>query len=178
MGLYFAYGSNINLEQMAQRCPDAMPLDPVTLDNYELLFRGNDRGAGVATIVPCEGGEVRGLLWRLTPLCELSLDRCEGYPWLYQKETVTVRTHDGWEIPVMTYVMTGEWLREPVLPSKAYSQTIRDGYRQNGLPVRTLDEALEHARGEVREWQAVFSDDWPIMNLVHQTKRKRGTHER
>ena len=24
--LYFAYGSNINLEQMAQRCPDAVRL--------------------------------------------------------------------------------------------------------------------------------------------------------
>ena len=50
--LYFAYGSNINLDQMAQRCPDAQVVGPVTLENYELLFRGNLRGAGVATIAP------------------------------------------------------------------------------------------------------------------------------
>ncbi len=43
--LYFAYGSNINLDQMAQRCPDAQVVGPVTLENYELLFRGNLRGA-------------------------------------------------------------------------------------------------------------------------------------
>jgi gamma-glutamylcyclotransferase (GGCT)/AIG2-like uncharacterized protein YtfP len=178
MGLYFAYGSNINRGQMAQRCPDAQPVGIARLEGYELLFRGNDRGAGVATIVPQKGGEVRGLLWRLTPQCELSLDRYEGYPRLYKKETVTVRTHDGWEIPVMTYVMTREWIRDPVLPSKEYSATIREGYRQNGLPVKALDVALKHARSEVREWQAIFSDDWPILNLVHQTKRKRGTHER
>lgn len=178
MPLYFAYGSNINLDQMAERCPDAQPVGPVTLEGYELLFRGNDRGAGVATIAPCEGGEIRGLLWRLTPLCELSLDKYEGYPRLYGKQMVTVRTHDGCEIPVMTYVMTDDWLREPVLPSKAYSQTIRAGYRQNGLPTRALDAALKHARGEVREWQAVFSGDWPITHLAHQNKRKRGTHER
>ena len=39
--LYFAYGSNINLEQMEHRCPDAQLVGPVTLQNYELQFRGS-----------------------------------------------------------------------------------------------------------------------------------------
>ena len=39
--LYFAYGSNLDLEQMAQRCPDAETVGPVRLENYELRFRGN-----------------------------------------------------------------------------------------------------------------------------------------
>lgn len=77
--LYFAYGSNINLDQMAQRCPDAQVVGPVTLENYELLFRGNLRGAGVATIAPREGSTVHGLLWNITPECERSLDYYEGY---------------------------------------------------------------------------------------------------
>ena len=50
--LYFAYGSNINLEQMAVRCPAAQVVGPAVLDGYELLFRGNRRGTGVATIEP------------------------------------------------------------------------------------------------------------------------------
>ena len=33
--LYFAYGSNINLEQMACRCPDACVVGPVFLEDYE-----------------------------------------------------------------------------------------------------------------------------------------------
>ena len=37
--LYFAYGSNINLGQMEQRCPAARPVCPVILDGYELRFR-------------------------------------------------------------------------------------------------------------------------------------------
>lgn len=86
--LYFAYGSNINLDQMAQRCPDAQVVGPVTLENYELLFRGNLRGAGVATIAPREGSTVHGLLWNITPECERSLDYYEGYPHLYGKEPV------------------------------------------------------------------------------------------
>ena len=110
--LYFAYGSNINLDQMAQRCPDAQVVGPVTLENYELLFHGNLRGAGVATIAPREGSTVHGLLWNITPECERSLDYYEGYPHLYGKEPVTVHGHDGQEHTVMAYVMT-ELCKEP-----------------------------------------------------------------
>lgn len=39
--LYFAYGSNINLNQMEHRCPDASVVGPVTLEGWELLFRRN-----------------------------------------------------------------------------------------------------------------------------------------
>ena len=73
--LYFAYGSNINLGQMEYRCPDASVVGPVVLEGWELLFR---RG-GVATIAPKEGETVQGLLWSITPECERSLDRYEGY---------------------------------------------------------------------------------------------------
>lgn len=44
--LYFAYGSNLDLAQMAQRCPDAEIVGPVRLENYELRFRGS----GFATV--------------------------------------------------------------------------------------------------------------------------------
>ena len=54
--LYFAYGSNINLDQMAFRCPAAQVVSPVTLNGYRLLFRG------VATIVPDPVAQVKGLL--------------------------------------------------------------------------------------------------------------------
>ncbi len=76
---YFAYGSNINLDQMACRCPDAQVVGPVVLENYKLLFRGNARGTGVATIQPHKGRKVYGLLWRITPACESSLDGYEGF---------------------------------------------------------------------------------------------------
>ena len=112
-GLYFAYGSNINLDQMSYRCPDACVVGPASLENYELLFR---RG-GFATIAPREGGKVHGLLWSLTPECERSLDRYEGYPRFYDKRTVTVRDGLGRELSVMAYVMD-ERFREPMLPSK------------------------------------------------------------
>ena len=82
--LYFAYGSNIDLEQMARRCPAAQVVGPATLENYELAFRGS----GFATIMPKEGSVVHGLLWSITPLCEQALDRYEGYPRHYTPQAV------------------------------------------------------------------------------------------
>lgn len=84
--LYLAYGSNINLTQMKYRCPAAVPLMPVELKNYTLAFRGG----GVATILPEKDSFVPCLLWSITPACEQSLDRYEGYPNLYHKEMVTI----------------------------------------------------------------------------------------
>ena len=39
--LYFAYGSNMNLNQMAFRCPDAKVIESVQVENYRLAFRGS-----------------------------------------------------------------------------------------------------------------------------------------
>ncbi len=145
--LYFAYGSNINLEQMVYRCPDAQVVGPVALEGYELLFRGS----GVATIGPKEGSTVHGLLWRLTPDCERSLDRYEGYPHLYGKQPVTVRDAQGRELTVMAYVMS-ERYRAPAVPPTSYYQGILEGYRQSGLPVEALKKAWANAVREVHEY--------------------------
>ena len=142
--LYFAYGSNINLGQMDLRCPDACVVGPVALENYELLFR---RG-GFATIAPKEGGKVHGLLWSLSPECERSLDRYEGYPRFYDKRMVTVRDGLGRSLSAMAYIMD-ERFREPMLPTDSYYNGILEGYRQNGLPVTALKQAWDHAVREV-----------------------------
>lgn len=49
---YFAYGSNMNLEQMKYRCPAAEVVENVRLENYRLAFRGRAPGNGVATVLP------------------------------------------------------------------------------------------------------------------------------
>ena len=88
--LYAAYGSNLNLEQMEYRCPYAVPLGTAELAGYRLLFRGGRDGSAVATVEPMGGGSVPVLLWEITPRDEEALDRYEGWPRLYCKETVTV----------------------------------------------------------------------------------------
>ena len=148
--LYFAYGSNINLQQMAVRCPDAQVEEPAMLEGYELLFRGNGSSFGVATISPKEGSQVQGLLWKITPYCELSLDIYEGYPRLYEKQAITLRTNFGKQIQAMVYVMTHEKERLPTMPTRSYYTGIQEGFRQNGLPEQTLKDALSNLIREQR----------------------------
>ena len=50
---YIAYGSNMDEEQMAYRCPMAQLLGRIELEDYCLLFKGSKRGA-YATIEPEE----------------------------------------------------------------------------------------------------------------------------
>lgn len=172
--LYFAYGSNISLDQMAHRCPDAALLGPVFLPNYELRFRGNDGGRGVATIVPCRGAETWGVLWKLTPECEQALNRYEGFPTVYDKQIVVVHDAAGKRHRVMTYAMTHERTREPVLPSRAYYETIRRGYLQNGLPPHSLDQAMSRTRSEVWELERESQTDWPILAYMNPSVKKKG----
>ena len=142
--LYFAYGSNLDLEQMAQRCPDAEIVGPVRLENYELRFRGS----GFATVAPKKGSVFYGLVWKLTPNCEQSLDRYEGYPRHYTKETVTVKDAAGAEIPVMVYIMAEPYCRQPALPSPYYYRVIQRGFEANGLPVESLQAAWDRTVDE------------------------------
>ncbi len=148
--LYFAYGSNINLQQMAVRCPDAKVVEPAVLEGYELLFRGNGSSFGVATISPKEGCLVRGLLWKITPYCELSLDIYEGYPRLYEKQEVALHTKSGKQVQAMVYVMTHEKERLPTMPTRSYYTGIQEGFRQNGLPEQALKDALSNLIHEQR----------------------------
>ena len=172
--LYFAYGSNTNLEQMEQRCPAARPVCPVVLDGYELRFRGNYGSGGVATIVPREGGHVSGLLWEITPEHEQALDRYEGWPYLYGKEMVTVRDRGGQTYTVMAYVMIDRYL-EPVVPSAAYYDSIQEGYRENGLPVAWLEQAREQTVREIHGRTGLL--DRPFTERVKREKRGE-RHER
>lgn len=167
--LYFAYGSNINLNQMAFRCPDAKVVEPVVLENYELLFRGNGGGCGVATISPKEGSRVHGLLWNITPRDERALDYYEGYPHLYDKEDITVRLQNGKSITVMAYVMTREKERSPTEPTVGYYEGIREGFQQNGLPIKALEQSLRQC------WREV---DALAQEKPQKKKKGRDTHER
>ena len=63
---YFAYGSNMNLEQMKYRCPAAEVVENVRLEDYRLAFRGRAPGNGVATVLPEKGSCVEGVLWKIT----------------------------------------------------------------------------------------------------------------
>ena len=150
MKLYAAYGSNINLEQMAHRCPDAVVVGKGYLHNYELAFQGT-HGYGVATVKPRRGRRVPILLWSISEKDEQALDIYEGWPRLYRKETLQfsithwmeTQTSEGRSlsgiVQAMAYIMNyGDFC----IPSSSYYQCIFQGYQSVGFHKRYLENAL------------------------------------
>ncbi len=45
---YLAYGSNLAVDQMLRRCPDAVQIGSAVVKDYELLLCGNAQHFGVA----------------------------------------------------------------------------------------------------------------------------------
>ena len=145
--LYIAYGSNLNLPQMAHRCPTAKVVGKSELKDYELLFRGARKGA-MATVEPKEGSSVPVLLWRIRVMDEAALDRYEGYPFLYDKQMMNVEL-DGKTVSAMVYVMTPG--HEFGVPSDFYVDTIMEGYGTAGFDPQVLEDAIDHACELVKE---------------------------
>ena len=100
MKLYFAYGSNMLLEQMNERCPNH------TYFGYGILkgFRWIITERGYANIIKSEADEVHGVVYRINEEDEASLDKAEGvHKGLYWKETHRVEI-DKTNYPCLVYV--------------------------------------------------------------------------
>jgi|GEM_PF-544665 len=135
--LYIAYGSNLNIEQMEQRCPYALPLGTTMLDGYRLLFRGGSNA--VATVEPMAGMVVPVLVWEITPRCEEALDRYEGWPRLYRKEVLNI-CMDGNPTEAMVYIMNEVYPYGR--PGDYYLNVIKEGYASAGFDTDVLDRAM------------------------------------
>ena len=121
---YFAYGMNTNLAQMAQRCPNAKSLGKAVLYGHEFRF------ARHADIVENPDFATQGVLWEITPDCEMSLDALEGYPTYYLKKIVNV-FYNGNIVKAMVYYMTGENIDE--YPGDGYLEMLMEGYKEHNI---------------------------------------------
>ena len=131
MQSYFAYGSNLSVTQMTERCPDATDPRPATLADHDWLI--NERG--VATVEPFDGSEVHGILWQISDQDLATLDRSEGVPVRYRRDRMTVQTNDG---PAEAWVYVDHRV-EPGAPRDGYLERIIDGAGHHGLPSRWVE---------------------------------------
>ncbi|MBP5467555.1 MAG: gamma-glutamylcyclotransferase [Clostridia bacterium] len=139
--LYAAYGSNLNLGQMAIRCPDAKVVGKGMIQDWALVFNG------VASIEPCKGKQVPVGVWTVTAEDERMLDRYEGYPKLYRKENITVKMDGGGELTCMVYIMNGGM---PAMPYPWYYDTIMHGYEFVGLNKVYLETAIQETKDRIK----------------------------
>jgi hypothetical protein len=130
--LYFAYGMNTNKDEMAYRCPIAVPMGKAVLPGYRLEFKS------FATIVPDPKEQVEGVLWTITDTDESALDVLEGYPEFYDKKNVSVN-HNNLSHIAMTYIMGPR--EQGYAPSDGYYSMVSDGYQTFGLSQRQLLDA-------------------------------------
>ena len=126
---YFTYGSNLNKNQMLERCPSSKPMFIATLPNYKLVFVGWSRQwrGGVIGIKPLRGERVRGAIYEISEQCLQRLDKFEGHPTDYARQKVTVFDEDSEPIEAITYIKAGQF--EETQPSKEYLAVIQQGYR-------------------------------------------------
>jgi gamma-glutamylcyclotransferase (GGCT)/AIG2-like uncharacterized protein YtfP len=159
--LYIAYGSNLNLPQMAFRCPTAKVVGASEIKDFELLFRGGRHGA-VATVEPLKDSSVPVLLWKLKDRDLQALDRYEGYPHLYRKEILPVELK-GKAVPAMVYIMNDG---HPFgAPSDYYLNTILEGYRSAGFDTDFLDRAVEKSIRLAQEQQEAEPEQGNLFGL-------------
>lgn len=147
--IYIAYGSNLNLKQMAQRCPTAKVLGTSELKDYEIIFRGSKTGA-YANIEPCKGKTVPILLWTVKNSDEQALDRYEGYPVFYEKEPMEVEFNNE-KVTAFAYRMTpGHQLG---IPTDFYINTILEGYEEFDFDEQILFDSIENTKQLIKKEQ-------------------------
>ncbi len=141
--LYLAYGSNLNLDDMARRCPQARPAGRAWLEGWRLAFRGGGTGFYL-TLEACPGSRVPAGVWTVGGGDLLALDRYEGYPRLYTRELwpIAYQDQEGRERSGqgLVYLMRPQFPAGP--PTSEYLEACRAGYRGFGFDPAPLEDAL------------------------------------
>lgn len=143
---YIAYGSNMNKEQMSYRCPNSKPVGIGYIKGWKLYF--NYHADIINTNNPND--ETLVVIWDIAPEDWKFLDKYEGFPNYYKKveiETYFMDTEnpDGEPLDVqncIAYVMTEENANGFDFPAFDYYRTIARGYKDFGLNLNCLVEAI------------------------------------
>ena len=137
---YFAFGSNLSLDQMRKRCPGHQLVGIAVLTNHRVVCnKKGDNGLDYyAGIVCSPGDEVLGVLYQLTEEDIASLDVSEGCKdggrhYIRNEKDFLVRSREtGQVINAFTYFVV-----EPVAlkkPTSEYAAKIFKGCRDHGFP--------------------------------------------
>ena len=139
MPKYFAYGSNLSHQQMAERCPESVPTCVATLYDYTLTFSGYSefwKGGGAA-ITHSIGSILNGGLYEVSDADLHKLDKFES---AYRREEITVFTDKEQKIQAITYIKLEP--EEFVAPSERYVLTILKGHLDFNITFRQLSRIL------------------------------------
>lgn len=124
--IYFAYGSNMDEQQMILKQVAFSKKERAVLSGYRLTFnKKTANGSGRATILKGTDTDiVEGILYEIHDEDISKLDKPERYPEHYSRIEVPVRLSNGQQMLATTYIANDEWVAEGLMPMESYLQTI------------------------------------------------------
>ncbi len=135
MKLYFAYGSNLWLKQIKERCPDHRIIGIGILKGYRWIISTR----GYANIVKSDPDEVHGVIYEISDSDERTLDIKEGVlSGDYRKELMTIGI-DGKSIECLVYVDPTE---EEGMPKQEYIDRINKGISDSKLSLEYVNRYI------------------------------------
>ena len=130
---YFAYGSNMNWEQMQRRCPSTRFVSVASLKDYRFAIGRHSRlrNCGTANIFPDSGSEVWGIVYDVSEPDLIILDSFEDG---YQRQWLSVRARENSQSALEVLVYIAEKEDTVPLPNPEYKRLILDGARHWNIP--------------------------------------------
>ena len=125
---YFAYGSNLDVTQMKNRCPESIGLSTAVLSGYRLVERK------YADIDEFPQGCVNGALYEISSKDLAALDRYEGYPQYYDRKEVMVTDNAEVYQKALVYIMTEQGKKRAGSYSPIYRKICSEGAQAWGIP--------------------------------------------
>jgi hypothetical protein len=151
MPLYFAYGSNMDVDAMRARAPNSRPLGPARLPRARFVIMQG----GYASFMRDPQRTVHGVLWDLALSDVRLLDRYEDIAsGLYRKIQQPVLREAGGSARALIYV-GGSPLRGE--PRAGYMESVIAAARAWSLPeayIRELSALAPRAGAEAQVWRA------------------------
>ncbi len=145
--LYFAYGSNMNWNQMRERCPSSRFVGMAVLREHKLAFTRMSvtRGCGVSDVVAEDGAQVWGVVYEIGDIDVGKLDTSEGFrpgrdKNSYDRRECLVYLDGEGQQPLTVFAYFGEPQRNPPLSNAVYKDLILAGARHWHLPEEYIRE--------------------------------------
>jgi hypothetical protein len=160
MVLYFAYGSNMNQQDLDNYCKrkgrpliDLKSKSPrvCILEDYRLIFNyySLSRMGGAANIEPAQGDYVEGVLFNINDIDKQTIDNKEGAPRFYYEITVPVILKDGTKVKnVTTYAACENRKTVFTAPTQEYIEVMIEGARAFGLSDLWINRIIKIAKND------------------------------
>ncbi len=140
MTLYFAYGSNMDLDQLTGRVGAVKVRGVGLATGFQLCFNKRSKnGSGKANLVAATSGAVEGVLFAMEADQLTSLDDSEKG---YHRGSVSVTMEDGM-VEAVTYFANSDRISDSLRPTQDYLALIVGGAERFGLTAAYRQHIIE-----------------------------------